>query len=127
MAGGRARATGPGDRPVLAVYAGRPGGVRIHSLRVRGAAAVGGDTIPLAGWNRARPRGLALFDDGWGARTDTATGTVEVVLGSGARAPVLAVDTAPAGVQLPVGGRVLTLGAAAAPGARARLLALAPA
>ena len=138
--GGRVIA-GPSDRPVLAIdIAGVPS---IRSLGDTGYVVVAGDTIPLDGWNRMSPTGLAVFDESWGTIADSASGTIEVLVTTIPRssrsangAPpggqrrghidgeVAEVDTQPAGVP-PGNGRVILVAGARAPASiRARLLAL---
>ena len=134
---------GPSRRPVLAVdESGMPS---IAFLEDSGFVVIGADTLPLASWNRATPDGLALFDHHWGAATDSATGTVELVVAAPAEAAravdgarrrtrrqgllsgtASVVDTMPAGVATRDGQIVLVAGAAAPAALRARLLAAQP-
>lgn len=102
IAGGRL-VTGPGPQPVLAFDS--TGAPAIVTLRVNGAAELGAQRVPIAAWNRNASAGIALFDDGWGASTDSASGALELVLD--ARRRLLRVDTATAGVSIPRGGAVL--------------------
>jgi len=113
---------GPVARPVFATRS--TGAPWIGTLGARGRAIVAGDTLPITAWNRAPADGVALFDAAWGARTDSATGAVEVVAGAGRPAPVRGVDTSPAGVAIPDRGVVLAAGAAAPPASREQLGAL---
>ena len=114
--------TGPNAQPVFALDAdGRP---YLGTLQLQGDAVFGGTSFPIAGWNRMVPGGLALFDRNWGARLDTASASVEVVLSPEARRRVMQVDTAIGGMAVPPGGIVLVGGRNASPALRAALLAL---
>jgi len=99
--------TGPGDRPVIA--ADSAGRLFIGRLDVTGRAVVHGGSLPLAGWNRVVPNGLALIDHAWGAASDTGTGRVEVAL-AGSPLRVVATDTLPSGIGVPDGGALLIAG-----------------
>lgn len=138
ITGGRVIA-GPSRRPVLAID--EAGRATIEVLEDSGFLVMAGDTLPIAAWNRAAPDGLALFDERWGARMDSATGAVEVVVaispgaarlasgerGSGQRdavaGTVVAIDTMPAGVAPRAGEVVLVAGAGAPRSVHATLLA----
>ncbi|HZF67090.1 MAG TPA: phosphodiester glycosidase family protein [Gemmatirosa sp.] len=138
--GGSRVVTGPAaDRPVFALDAhGRPW---FGTLAVSGwATAAGrGDTLALAGWNRAAPGALALYDAAYGARTDSIGGRLFVTLGRPdpavtptgiphrvpTRRAVLAVDSG-AAAPLPADGAVLVLAADAPGSVRRRLAALRP-
>jgi exopolysaccharide biosynthesis protein len=115
--------TGPGDRPVIA--ADSSGTLFIGRLDVTGRVMAQGNVIPLEGWNRAVPRGLAFVDRAWGAASDTGSGSVEVVV-AGAPLRVVTTDTAPAGVPIPIEGGVLVAGRDADAAARRTLLGLRP-
>lgn len=108
--------TGPWVRPAFALdSAGRP---HIGTLTTPGILIIGAATVPFAGWNQPRHRGVVLYDRGYGPETDTATGAVEIVmLGSPAR--VVGVDTATAGVAIPPGGAVVVAARSAPPHVRA--------
>jgi phosphodiester glycosidase len=116
--------SGPSGRPVLAFDS--SGAPHITTLRVTGSVSVGSARFELAGWNRAVPEGLALFDAGWGTGTDTASASIEVVLGGAGATTVLSIDTLSSGVTIPREGRVLVAGRAAAAALRGALLALRP-
>ena len=117
--------TGPGPQPVFFVDArGRPG---IATLDVRGEVTIGGRRFEIDGWNRAAPRGLAVFDSSWGVTTDTATSAIEVIVMQSPNAQqVSAVDTLPKGVTIPANGSVLIAGRNAPDSIRAALRALRP-
>ena len=115
--------TGPGDRPVIA--ADSSGTLFIGRLDVTGRVMAQGNVIPLEGWNRAVPRGLAFVDRAWGAASDTGSGSVEVVV-AGTPLRVVTTDTAPAGVPIPIEGGVLVAGRDADAAARRTLLGLRP-
>lgn len=134
--GGRLVA-GPSARPVLALDGvGRPW---IDTLAVRGRVALGapGDTLAIGGWNRSGAATLALFDAGWGARTDSVPGRLFVTLGpanrpsaaAAARGPtrhvVVRVDSG-AVTAVPADGALLVAGASVLPAVRLRLAALRP-
>lgn len=119
---------GPGVRPALAVDS--TGAIWMGRLRTTGTVSAGGATLPLDGWNRGSARGLALFDERWGDRTDSLPGRafvsarVEWGVAHGL-AVVTGVDTGPS-VRIGPGMAVAALGADADPDARRRLLALRP-
>ncbi|HLG06055.1 MAG TPA: phosphodiester glycosidase family protein [Gemmatimonadales bacterium] len=114
--------TGPSSQPVLAIdSAGRPA---ITVLRVTGTAAIGAARIEISNWNRSAPSGIAFFDPGWGARTDTGSSRIEVVLRGSDPARVDLVDTSAMGVDVPISGAVLMAGPGAPAATRAALLAL---
>lgn len=115
--------TGPWVRPAFALdSAGRP---FIGMLATPGILILGDATVPLAGWNQPRHRGIVLYDRGYGPATDTATDAVEVVLW-GAPPRVMGMDTATAGVAIPPGGAVVVAPRTAPPRLRALLAAAAP-
>jgi hypothetical protein len=97
---------GPIAQPALA--ADSSGTVRIVAFRAEGYVVVGGRRVPIYGWNRDTPRGLSWFDRAWGARTDTATGAMELVLASNP-GRAIQLDTTPDGVEIPERGGVLKL------------------
>lgn len=102
--------TGPAARPVFALdSAGRP---FMGSITVEGAARAGADTFALAAWNRAAPKGLALFDAAYGPEVDTARGSIRVTLSSVVAGEVAAIDTAGGPTPIPERGAVLVLGGA---------------
>jgi exopolysaccharide biosynthesis protein len=115
--------TGPGDRPVIG--ADSSGALFVGRLDVTGRVVTHADTIPLRAWNRTAPRGVAFVDRAWGAESDTGTGRVEVVV-SGTPLRVVATDTSPAGVPIPIEGAVLVAGPESDPSTRAALLSLHP-
>ena len=115
--------TGPWVRPAFALdSAGLP---FIGMLATPGILIIGDATVPLAGWNQPRHRGVVLYDRGYGPATDTATGAVEVVM-TGSPARVVGVDTATAGVAIPPGGAVVVARRTAPPQVRALLATAAP-
>ncbi|MDB4876685.1 MAG: hypothetical protein JWM41_3131 [Gemmatimonadetes bacterium] len=114
--------TGPTVQPVLAFDA--AGMASITTVRSVGSAFLGAQVVDIAGWNRAAPRGLALFDAAWGLSTDTATAAIEVVLTGHNPSRVAAIDTTTAGVLIPTDGAVLVAGRNAPENVRAGLLAL---
>jgi hypothetical protein len=123
ISGGRV-ITGPSAQPVLSFdSAGVP---RILTLHTRGSATLAGRRYDIAGWNRAVPNGLALFDAGWAATLDTATSAIEVVLRGDSLRRVVLVDTLQAGASLPRDGSVLMARRDAPADLRAALLALRP-
>jgi len=69
--------TGPIEQAVIAFDS--TGAPRIDTLRVRGRVSLGGRDLPITGWNRDVRGGLALIDDAWGPRTDTASSVIEIV------------------------------------------------
>jgi hypothetical protein len=112
---------GPGDRPVLAFD--QQGRATMTPLSASGTFAAGAAVAQLRGWNRAVERGVAVFDRGWGATTDTASGRVEVVLVQSAIGlRVALVDTLPEGVTIPDGGWVVVGGRDMPAAQRERLL-----
>ena len=115
--------TGPWVRPAFALdSAGRP---FIGMIATPGILIIGDATVPLAGWNQPRQRGVVLYDRGYGPETDTATGAVEIVM-RGSPARVVGVDTATAGVAIPPDGAVVVASRTAAPQVRALLATAAP-
>ena len=116
--------SGPSGRPVLAFDS--SGVPRITTLRTTGSVTVGGARFELAGWNRAVPDGLALFDAEWGPATDTVSGAVEVVLRGTHPPAVLLIDTASSGVVIPRDGSALVARRGAPMALRAALLGLRP-
>jgi hypothetical protein len=114
--------TGPANQAVLAVD--ERGSVHITTLHVSGFATVGARRLAIANWNRAVRDGLAFFDAAWGARTDSATGAVEVTLAGRNPSRVAMVDTITSGVTIPTDGGVLIAGRNAPAETRAALMAL---
>ena len=118
--------TGPGERPVIAEDSSAT--LWIGHLAASGRLVTRGDTIPIAGWNRDDAHGLACLDRAWGATTaasDTASSRVEIVV-AGSPLRVVAIDTLPAGVSVPVDGGVLLASRATDATVRDALLALRP-
>lgn len=102
---GGAVITGPVTRPVVGVdSAGAP---FIDTLSVAGWMTAPSFGAEIIGWNRLLASGLSLLDSRWGARTDTATGAVEVAVSARPRGAVMVVDTTAEGVVIPPGGAVL--------------------
>jgi hypothetical protein len=119
---------GPAARPTLALDS--TGTPWIGVLRTGGRVAVGGESVPLDGWNRGSAAGVALFDRTWGARTDSMPGRLLVaarVLGD-PRAATLTVVVAGvdsgATAAIPEHGVVLAVGPRAPEALRARAAAL---
>lgn len=115
--------TGPSRDPAITVDS--TGTLRVEVLTARGTVVAGDRRLRIANWNRIVNAGTSLFDRNWGASTDTAHGTIEVVA-AGTPRRVLAVDTAVAGVPIPTDGVVLIAGRAAHDSIRGALLALRP-
>ena len=113
---------GPIAQPALA--ADSAGRTHIARFETRGSLSAGGRRLEVRGWNRDVADGVAFFDGGWGAATDTASGVIEVMLAGPGAYRVTAVDTAAAGVAIPVGGAVLKVGRIAHDSLRATLRAL---
>jgi phosphodiester glycosidase len=113
---------GPADRPVFALDSSRA--LRIATLRTDGWVTIRGARYPLESWNRLSPRGLALFDDGYGVRTDSGSGNIEVRLAGSAPLAVELVDTASSGLSIASQGHVLVAGAQAPAPVRQQLLSL---
>ncbi|MEX2179230.1 MAG: phosphodiester glycosidase family protein [Gemmatimonadaceae bacterium] len=102
VSGGRLL-SGPNAHPVIAFdSAGVP---RITTLRVTGTVALGARAFPIDAWNRRAPDSVSLVDANWGGATDTASGTLELVLDRDRR--LVQVDTARTGVDIPDGGSVI--------------------
>jgi len=99
--------TGPSSQPVLAFDS--LGAPHLATFYVEGSLATVSRRYDITAWNRAATTGIALYDNRWGASTDTLSNSVEVVLDgqapSGGRVSV--VDTMTAGVVIPPGGMVL--------------------
>jgi hypothetical protein len=115
--------TGPGARPVLALDS--AGAVHVGRLQATGRVALAGGELPIDGWNRAGQRGLALFDEGYGARTDSAPARLFVTLRripgrADGLAVVAGVDSG-AILTISPGTAVLATGESIAPDARERL------
>lgn len=116
---------GPVDRPVLAIdSAGAPW---IGRLGVDGRAWSGADTLAVQGWNRPLPAGLSFFDAAYGARLDTASGALRIVLDGVQGGAVVAVDTSGGPTIIPPRGSVLSAGVRVPAATRARLLVAATA
>jgi hypothetical protein len=115
--------TGPSGSPVFGfTVTGTP---LITTLNIIGSAVILGEKFEISQWNRPAPRGLAIFDDAWGQRTDTATSAIEVVLEDRNPRRVVRIDTVPAGVSIPALGAVLVAGRNAPDSLRSALLRLA--
>lgn len=115
---------GAGTRPV--VFVDSAGSIAIDTLRTTGWMAAPTFGTELTGWNRSQPGGLAVFDEAWGAATDSASGVLEVVVSTLPRGVVVAIDSLPEGVAIPRGGGVLVLGRAAPAVTRLELATLRP-
>lgn len=121
ISGGRVVA-GPSASPVFVSTINRVS--VITTLEVVGSATVRGETLAIAAWNRAAPRGLAWFDAAWGQATDSATAAIEVVLDNQKPSRVVLIDTLPEGVAIPALGVVLVAGRNAPAPTLAALLSL---
>jgi hypothetical protein len=115
---------GPGQQPAVAID--NRGSIRLGQLLGASKLRIGKVEQPIANWNRPEPGGLSVYDANWGAKLDTATGIVEVVLDGILTSTVLRVDTAVAGVEIPARGLVLVAGRNAQPRHRSMLLNLKP-
>jgi hypothetical protein len=115
---------GPIAQPALA--ADSAGRVHIAEFQTRGRAVIGGVHHGVRGWNRDVADGVAMFDGGWGATTDTATGVIEVVLAGPDTYRVSLVDTTADGVPIPERGAVLRIGRGAPEAVRGAARALKP-
>ena len=113
---------GPIARPVLAIDS--AGVIIIDTLSSPGWLETPRYATEITGWNRPLARGLALFDGTWGARTDSSTGAVEVVVSARGRGIVIVVDTLTPGVGIPRDGVVLVAGRASPAIVRQQLAAL---
>jgi hypothetical protein len=111
--------TGPSSHPVLAFDSLRA--PHLADFHAEGSIAAMGRRYDIAAWNRGAPSGIALYDDAWGASTDTLSNVVEVVLDRRGAGRVTLVDTMTAGVGIR-SGRVVLVGRGAE--ARAALLSL---
>lgn len=111
--------SGPSSAPVLAFDS--LGAPHLGTFRVEGAIAATSGHSAIASWNRPTPSGIALYDDAWGAVTDTLSDGVEVVVNAPRAGRVVRIDTLTAGVPILPGHTVLVGRGAAA---RAALLAL---
>jgi exopolysaccharide biosynthesis protein len=100
--------SGPVAQPAFA--ADSAGRAHIERFETRGTVELGGVRHPIGGWNRAVPDGIAWFDSGWGAATDSASGVLEIVLAGAGDHRVVMIDTAAAGVAIPDDGAVLRVG-----------------
>ena len=116
--------TGPVSQPALA--ADSSGDVHIAEFQTRGHAVIGGARYDVRGWNRDIADGVAMFDGGWGATTDTATGVIEVVLARSDTYRVSLVDTTADGVPIPERGAVLRIGRGAPAAVRGAARGLTP-
>ena len=97
--------TGPSAQPVLAFDSiGTP---HLTTFRVEGYLNTGAGHLAIAGWNRAAPSGIALYDDAWGASTDSLSGAVEVVLDGLRAGRITTIDTLTTGVAIQPGQAVL--------------------
>jgi hypothetical protein len=115
---------GPGTRPVVLIDS--AGAIVIDTLRTTGWVSAPTFGTELTGWNRPLASGLTMFDQSWGAATDSASGVLEVIVSAVPRGVVLALDSLPDGVAIPRGGAVLALGRAAPAVTRLELATLRP-
>lgn len=96
--------TGPGLRPAVVMDSG--GRIHLTRLTTRGVAAAGDDSVAISDWNHLPVRQLGVFDERWGARTDSAAGTLQVAVAGDGR--VVRSVSGAARVEIPRGGWVLT-------------------
>ena len=115
---------GPGQQPAFAIDS--KGAIHLGPIRGAATLRIGAVEQPIANWNRPPAGGLAVYDASWGAKLDTATGIVEVVLDGRAPSTVVRVDTTLAGADIPERGLVLIAGRTAQPRHRSLLLDLRP-
>jgi hypothetical protein len=115
---------GPGSQPVVSIDG--TGTVTLGTLRSASTVRIKGTEESIANWNRPGTNGLAVYDASWGAKLDTATGAIEVVLDGKSTATVVRVDTVPAGSEVPANGYVLIAGRNAPARQRSELLGLEP-
>ena len=96
---------GPGPQPVVAVDSSGT----MHLGPMRGASVIRIDDMvkDVPSWNRPGGEGIAIYDSNWGARLDTATGSIEVVLDGQKPSTVIRIDTTVAGAEIPARGYVL--------------------
>jgi hypothetical protein len=114
---------GPSERPVFAIdSAGRPW---LGALRVEGQAASGAESIEVSAWNRHPRAGVAFFDRAYGARVDSASGSIRVVLDGERGGAVLSIDSSGTATPIPTMGSVLEASRDAPTALRARLVLLA--
>ena len=111
--------TGPSAHPVLAFDS--LGAPHLVDFRSEGTLETGRGTYAIAGWNRAATSGIALYDERWGASTDSLSNSVEVVLDGGGAGRVTLIDTLTAGVAIRSGHAVIV---GRGDAARSALLAL---
>jgi hypothetical protein len=99
---------GPIAQPAFA--ADSSGRAHIARFETRGHIESHGVRHPIAGWNRVAPNGVALFDRGWGAAMDTASGVLEIGLEGHGAFRVARIDTTEAGIAISATGAVLRVG-----------------
>jgi hypothetical protein len=111
--------TGPSPQPVLAFDS--VGTPHLTPFRVEGSLTTTTGRHVITGWNRAVSSGIALYDEAWGASTDSLSGAVEVVLDGMPSGRITMIDTLTTGVTV-APGRVVLIGRGSE--ARAALLGL---
>ena len=111
--------TGPSAQPVLAFDS--LGAPHLVDFRTEGTLDTGRGTYAIAGWNRAAASGIALYDERWGASTDSLSNSVEVVVDGRGDGRVAMIDTLTAGVAIRPGHAVIV---GRGDAARSALLAL---
>lgn len=79
--------TGPSQRPSF--WIGHDGRPRIGTTSASGWFVAGRDSIAISGWNRAAARGVAYFDNQYGARTDSVPGRLYFYILEGDEAVLL--------------------------------------
>jgi hypothetical protein len=98
--------TGPGTRPVLTIDS--LGRVAMTRLRVAGSVIGRGDTVAITEWNHLPVTRIGVFDERWGVRTDTSSGTLQVAVGRDGK--VLQTVRGATGACIPRGGWVIVAG-----------------
>jgi hypothetical protein len=98
---------GPGAQPVFAVDAG--GAITLGPIRATPSIRIDDMVLAFPNWNRPPGENITVYDTNWGAKLDTATGVIEVVL-DGSPMRVSRIDTALAGAEIPARGFVLVAG-----------------
>lgn len=98
---------GPGAQPVVSVDAN--GVVTLGPIRATPTIRIDDMVLAFPNWNRPPGENITVYDANWGAKLDTATGVIEVVI-DGSPTRVSRIDTVLAGVEIPARGFVLVAG-----------------
>ena len=98
---------GPATQPVVAVDSN--GRVRLGPIHATPTIRIDDMVLAFPNWNRPAGENITVYDASWGAKLDTATGVIEVIIG-GSPARVTRVDTVLAGAEIPAHGFVLVAG-----------------